>query len=159
MTDVVDETPPPIRAWLSEAAQRSASDLHLVAGYPPIRREHGVMLPMDSPPLDATAVRAALRSICAAEDFARFERERNLDFALEFDAGDPGQGKRAQRFRVNCFYSGEEPGACLRVIPATIPELGWCNFPVTLAERICSLRNGLVVFPVSPVQARRHRWR
>ena len=52
----------PIRRWLIEAAERCASDLHLVAGYPPIRREHGEMVQMDLPPLDAVAVRTALVS-------------------------------------------------------------------------------------------------
>ncbi len=136
----------PIRRWLIEAAERCASDLHLVAGYPPIRREHGEMLQMDLPPLDAVAVRTALVSICSAEDFARFERERNLDFALELNRDDEELGTLAQRFRVNFFYSGESPGVCMRVIPATIPDFSWSNFPVALAEKLSSFRNGLVVF-------------
>jgi twitching motility protein PilT len=129
---------PEIRRWLLEAAERGASDLHLVAGYPPIWREHGELIHVDDSALEAAAVHAALRSICSDDDFAKFERERNLDFAIELG--------EAQRFRVNFFFSGDNPGACIRVIPSRIPEFGWSNFPISLAERIASFRNGLVVF-------------
>lgn len=126
-----------------EAAECGASDLHLVAGYPPIRRLHGELVPVESDVLSGAQVHLALRQICNESAFQDFERNRNLDFALEL----PGEnGKTAQRFRVNLFYSGESPGACIRIIPAIIPDLEWSGFPEMIAHRISSLRNGLVVF-------------
>ncbi len=71
--------------WLWDSADRGASDLHLVAGYPPIRREHGELIPLQEEELDAIVVRDTLRAICPARKFEDFERHRNLDFALELD--------------------------------------------------------------------------
>ncbi|MEE2936604.1 MAG: PilT/PilU family type 4a pilus ATPase [Planctomycetota bacterium] len=135
---------PPIKKWLMEAALDGASDLHLVAEYPPIRREHGELVPVNDECLSAAQVHAALREICVESAFQQFEQHRNLDFALEESGQHPDDPK--QRYRVNLFYSGESPGACIRVIPATIPDLEWSGFPRTLADRITELRNGLVVF-------------
>ncbi len=36
-------------------------------------------------------------------------------------------------------------GACFRVIPATIPDFPWANFPLDLAARLTSFRNGLIL--------------
>ncbi len=130
-----------IRRWLMETAHSGASDLHLVVGYPPIRREHGELILTDREPLTAETVLGALRSICAKSEFDKFTQQRNLDFALELDGNE-----HQQRFRVNLFYSGEQAGACIRVIPAEIPELQWANFPLQLANKIATFRNGLVVF-------------
>ena len=69
------------------------------------------MVQLEHATLDANTLCAALKSICSEEDFARFERDRNLDFAFELDRDDDELGKLAQRFRVNFFYSGESPGA------------------------------------------------
>lgn len=127
-----------------EAASLGASDLHLVADYPPIRREHGELVRITGTNLSASQVHQSLQKICPEESFERFQKQRNLDFALEL----PGEaeGMPAQRFRVNLFYSGESPGACIRVIPAVIPDLEWSGFPVSIADRITEMRNGLVVF-------------
>lgn len=131
-----------IDSWLTEAAARGASDLHLVVGYPPTLRQHGELLPIGHQPLGADTVESSLRHLCSENQFETLMRERNLDFAYEIRQGnDP-----PQRFRVNCFFSGQQPGACIRVIPSKIPDLKWANFPAVIAKKIASLRNGLVVF-------------
>ena len=136
-----------VENWLWEAAQRGASDLHLLAGYPPILRQHGELIPMLEDELDAEAVTESLLAICPKEKFAQFETDRNLDFALELVGDQNSEGvPERQRYRVNFFFSGENPGACVRVIPAVIPDLEWSNFPTSIAERIAGFRNGLVVF-------------
>lgn len=146
-----------IESWLWQAADSGASDLHLVAGYPPIRREHGELIPVDTAEqgmseqgmseLGAEFVEAGLRAICPPSKFESFVAQRNLDFALELARPSPPPGLPArQRFRVNYFYSGEAPGACIRVIPSQIPDFAWSNFPLELAEKLASFRNGLVVF-------------
>ena len=156
---------PPIRQWLLDAAARGASDLHLVSGYAPICREHGDMLQLASDPLSPQSIHAALESICDPIRFEAFQRDRNLDFAFEISDDSPVQQEvtngnsagpfsvaeaqsqsSAHRFRANFFYSGENPGACIRVIPSVIPGFEWSNFPLQLAETIASFRNGLIVF-------------
>ena len=54
--------------------------------------------------------------------------------------------KGGNGFRGNLFYSCENTGACIRVIPNRIPELEENNFPTDLAERLVSYRNGLIIF-------------
>src|SRR6202040_4020577 len=49
------------------------------------------------------------------------------------------------RFRANVFQAGRCLGACLRVVPSTIPDFEWAGFPVALAQRLASLRDGLVI--------------
>lgn len=53
--------------WLWDSADRGASDLHLVAGYPPIRREHGELIPLQEEELDAIVVRDTLCDLPSPE--------------------------------------------------------------------------------------------
>jgi twitching motility protein PilT len=50
-----------------------------------------------------------------------------------------------QRFRANYFMSGQQMGACFRVIPSVIPDFEWAGFPERLAQQLAHLRNGLVL--------------
>ncbi len=132
--------PERLRAWLQMAVQREASDLHVVSGYPPVLRVHGRLDELGSDALDGPAVRALLTPLCPAHAMDRFRDDRNVDFALELVFGD-----RPQRFRVNYFMSGQQMGACFRVIPSAIPTFQWAGFPETLARQIAHFRNGLVL--------------
>jgi len=137
--------------WLSDAAELVASDVHLVEGYPPTRREHGNLVPIADTPLTRSDIEVCLRHICTAEQHEAFVRERNLDFAFTLDqvvetCSVEQANLVAQRFRGNLFYTGDSPGACIRVIPNRVPELHENNFPLDLAERLTSIRNGLIIF-------------
>jgi twitching motility protein PilT len=70
----------------------------------------------------------------------QFKHEKNTDFSLAVTIHD-----QPQRFRANYFYNGQNMGACFRVIPSAIPDFEWANFPVELAERLTSFRNGLIL--------------
>ena len=70
----------------------------------------------------------------------QFRADPNVDFALELPLG---EGTR--RFRVNYFLSGQQMGACFRVIPSAIPDFQWAGFPETLARQLAHFRNGLVL--------------
>lgn len=129
-----------IEAWLLEAAERGASDLHLVPGYRPTLRLHGKLVELDAPELSGPATRASLETLCREDRWEQFQSEKNIDFALERTlAGSP------QRFRANYFVTGESIGACFRVIPSTIPSFEWSGFPYDVAERLAHFRNGLVL--------------
>jgi twitching motility protein PilT len=52
---------------------------------------------------------------------------------------------RLSRFRANVFHTERQLGACLRVVPSTIPDFNWAGFPVTLAQRLAFARDGLVI--------------
>lgn len=131
---------PPIHQWLLRAVDYGASDLHLVEGYPPTLRLHGELLPLEREPLSDIEVRSALAPLLSAPDAEKFQREKNIDFA--FQLPQPGG---VQRFRANYFMSGQQQGACFRIIPAAIPDLNWANFPIDLATRLAHFRDGLVL--------------
>ncbi|MCP4785198.1 MAG: PilT/PilU family type 4a pilus ATPase [Fuerstiella sp.] len=129
-----------ISRWLAQAVESGASDLHLVVGHPPILRLHGELKALDERILDEQFAEAELLPLCPHEQRETFRETRNLDFALRL-ALDGGE----QRFRANYFFSGQHIGACFRVIPSEIPDFDWAGFPYELAERLVSIRNGLVL--------------
>lgn len=132
--------PEPVRRWLTEAVKLGASDLHLVAGHPPVYRVHGDLRESEEARLDDAALRTFLTPLCPDEALQRFEAEKNTDFSLDLP-----MGGRSQRFRVNFFLSNHQIGACFRVIPADIPGFQWAEFPEELAQRLAHFRNGLVL--------------
>lgn len=132
--------PAPLVGWLREAVSKGASDLHLVAGHAPVLRLHGELRRLDEPELDDALLRPLMRAICPDSLFPQFEQQLNLDFSHEEDI----DGSLA-RFRVNLFVSDQSIGACLRLIPSTIPEFHWAGFPPGLSGRLTSFRNGLVL--------------
>jgi twitching motility protein PilT len=117
-----------------------ASDLHVVVGHPPTLRLHGELRPLAAPALAREVAEAALLPYCPERARGEFDRGHNADFALQLEL----QG-RPERFRVNYFVSGENIGACFRLIPSQIPDFDWAGFPRELAERLAHFRNGLVL--------------
>src|SRR5207302_4108320 len=45
----------------------------------------------------------------------------------------------------NLFFVAGQLAACIRVVPADIPDFEWAGFPVELAERLAFARDGLVI--------------
>jgi twitching motility protein PilT len=132
--------PEKLRAWLRRAVEAGASDLHLVAGYPPVLRLHGDLVELGEPPLGGEETRPLLGALCPPEALARLEAQKNVDLSFTLP-----QDGRVRRFRANLFYSGGNLGACLRVVPEAIPDFEWAGFPPALADRLAAVRDGLVV--------------
>lgn len=133
--------PDQLRGWLAEAVESGASDLHVVADHPPVLRVHGDLRELDQvPPLDGEAVREQLVPLCPQHAMDRFRDDRNVDFAFRLALGD-----QDRRFRANYFLSGQQMGACFRVIPSAIPDFEWAGFPEELAGQLAHYRNGLVL--------------
>lgn len=132
--------PPLLLNWLTQAVTAGASDLHLVAGHPPVLRLHGELQPLDEPRLSDDGLRPLLRAVCPKKHFDVFQRDQNVDFSLQILIDD-----RTHRFRMNYFISAQQIGACIRIIPETIPDFEWAGFPRETAERLAHFRNGLVL--------------
>lgn len=129
-------------AWLNNALASSSSDLHLVCGYPPVLRLHGKLVPIANQAILTPDLMAdVLRMVCTEAQNHQFERELNLDYAVEIEIQN-----RPTRFRINLFRSYGATGACLRVIPDSIPDFSWASFPKDIAVRLGSFSNGLVLF-------------
>ncbi|HUE16942.1 MAG TPA: PilT/PilU family type 4a pilus ATPase [Planctomycetaceae bacterium] len=125
---------------LALAVEQGASDLHVVVGHRPTLRLHGRLQELPGAVLTAKSVQSGLLALCPEAARGQFERERNVDFALELElAGRP------RRFRANYFVSGQSLGACFRIIPTEIPDFVWAGFPLELALRLAHFRNGLVL--------------
>ncbi|TVP97719.1 MAG: PilT/PilU family type 4a pilus ATPase [Planctomycetaceae bacterium] len=127
--------------WLLEATRCGASDLHVVAGYPPVLRVHGQLRELPGGPLESESLRRWLLQWLPLPAHERFLTERNADFAMELDR----EGTR-QRYRANYFFAADQIGGCFRVIPDQIPDFDWAGFPFELAERLVAFRNGLILF-------------
>jgi twitching motility protein PilT len=132
--------PEKLRIWLGRTVDAGASDLHLIAGYPPVQRLHGDLVELTEPALESEEIQALLAPLCAPEALARLKNQKNLDFSFEL-ARNGGRG----RFRANLFHTGGKLGACLRVIPSAIPDFAWAEFPQELATRLAFARDGLVI--------------
>jgi twitching motility protein PilT len=132
--------PERLRAWLTRAVQSDASDLHLVAGYPPVLRLHGDLVELAEPPLSGDETHRLLAPLCPADVFARLQGEKSIDLSFELPVG-----SASHRFRANLFHAGGHLAACLRVVPAAIPDFQWTGFPPELARRLAAVRDGLVI--------------
>jgi twitching motility protein PilT len=131
---------PKLRAWLLDAAREGASDVHLVAGHPPMLRLHGCLQPVPGESLTSEQVRGLLLPCAPPHVLPQLEQERNTDFALQLE-----RDGHLQRFRVNIFLGGNVLGGCFRIIPDRIPTYQWAGFPTEVADRLAHFRNGLVL--------------
>ncbi|MCB9530857.1 MAG: PilT/PilU family type 4a pilus ATPase [Myxococcales bacterium] len=119
-----------MKALLTLALEKGASDLHLTVGRPPIFRIAGELHPLRVRPLSDADLRTLLFSILTTTQRSQYELEREIDFALSID--------RETRFRVNAYYQKGKMACALRAIASTIPdpaELGIPDVVVDLASR------------------------
>jgi pilus retraction protein PilT len=110
---------------LTRALRVGASDLHLIAGSPPLFRVHGQLAPDGRlPTLGAGTVRRLLMSLFNHAQRERFDLEHELDFALTVTGG--------QRFRVNAHSQRGTAAASIRLIPSKVPEIESLGLPATV---------------------------
>ncbi|WP_437995935.1 PilT/PilU family type 4a pilus ATPase [Sorangium sp. So ce185] len=113
---------------LAMARDQGASDLHLVAGRPPLLRVGGELVPHGDP-LDPAAVASLLLPRVPARLSPVLEAEGSCDFALDLAA--------LGRFRVNIARHRRGYKGCFRLIARTIPTLASLGLPdaIGLATR------------------------
>lgn len=109
---------------LLEVLERKASDLHLTVGRPPMIRQTGHLVALDSPPLKPTDTRELVYSILTQEQRQRLETDWELDFSYSV----PGRA----RFRVNAFFQRNSLGAAFRLIPVEIKTVDELALPKVL---------------------------
>src|SRR2546430_11876528 len=98
-----------------------ASDLHIVAGQPPILRVHGELERVKYDPLDDENLRAMLYEIAPAQKIKVFEETGDVDFGYEI----PGMA----RFRANFFMQSARCAPVFRQIPTTIVTADHMSMP------------------------------
>ena len=122
-------------ALLDEARALKASDLHVVAGRPPLFRIAGSLGPREHATLSPEQVEALCLPLIPERLRQRFEAEGSCDFALDRDGG---------RYRVNLGRQRTGLKACLRIIPRAVPTLASLGLPESIAKAT-EQHQGLIV--------------
>lgn len=127
---------PKLDQLVGEAIDRSASDLHLIAGVPPAFRVNGDILFADEDALSVEAVTGMAYSLLSNDQRAVFERDWELCISLPHDA--------AGRMRVTLYRRNTHPEMSVRFcgsLSASRQELG---LPAKIDD-LARKPNGLVL--------------
>ena len=102
--------------YLQLVWDRGASDLHLTAGYPPVLRIDGMLVPIEGETkLTPPDVARMIRSLFTEDHWREYLTHKQLDFSFSWQ----GTG----RFRGNAYQQRGAPALALRGIPFTIRTL------------------------------------
>ena len=125
-----------IDAFFKLMNEQGASDLHLVAGQPPMLRITGDIERIKYKVLDNDDLRSMLYEITAEEKVKLFEETGDVDFGYEI----PGLA----RYRANYFMQRNGIGAVFREIPSNILTAEQLGLP-TVVSKLASLPRGLIL--------------
>jgi twitching motility protein PilT len=131
-----DAQPLIIDAYLQALLEQGASDLILSAGAPPTIRKDGVLVPIAREALRPDQIEHMAREVLAAERWARFQGQGDLDFSLNW--------KGQARFRINAFRQRGSVGLALRLIPYQIPNFDQLGVP-PVVRGLTRLGQGLIL--------------
>lgn len=121
---------------LKAAVKQNASDLHVVAGSPPVLRVDGKMVRVKAGDLTTDQTRQICYSILTDAQKSRFEATKELDFSFGI--------KSMARFRANLFFQRGAVSGVFRRIPIEIPDIDLLGFPPIVAE-VVNYPSGLVL--------------
>jgi twitching motility protein PilT len=126
-----------IETLLRKLVERSASDLHLRVGEPPILRTHGEMIRLeDAAPLNNDQLERMILSIMPERNKREFNDANDSDFAHEIEG--------VARFRSNVLRDRKGIAAVFRVIPATVVTVEQMGITPEV-QKLCYLTKGLVL--------------
>ena len=121
---------------LKAAYEANASDIHLIAGQPPVIRVHQVMTPMNFPVIAPDDAKAFVKQMASPEAFITFEKNKDADFSFFVDG--------LARYRVNAHMQRGKVGLAMRMIKTKVPPLSALSLPEVIA-RLTYLPRGLVL--------------
>jgi len=113
-----------------------ASDLHLRVDVPPVFRINGDLKRTKLPDVIQDDMVEMLHQMLTESQRERFDRELELDFALQLQSG--------ERYRVNLFHQKETFAAAFRLIDTKIPNFDELNLPAVI-RTISDQHRGLVL--------------
>lgn len=125
-----------IHKLFKEVSERSASDLHLVIGRPPVLRINGDLVETEHSVLSAEAVRELVYELLTESQRERVETHLDLDFGYEL--------QDTARFRANVFHQQRGLGAAFRLIPSRILTLEELGMPV-IVRKLADATSGLIL--------------
>ncbi len=125
-----------IKELFRTAAERKASDLHLVVGLPPILRIDGNLKFLEKKnKITFREMEQMIFSLLNKKQKERFVSNRELDLGLEIDGF---------RFRVNLHFEKGNIGLVARVISDKIPTLEEIDMP-KIVYKLLELEQGLII--------------
>ena len=125
-----------VDAFFKLMHEQGASDLHLVAGQPPMLRIVGDMERVKYAVLDNDELRAMLYEITPEDKIKVFEETGDIDFGYDI----PGLA----RYRANLFMQKNGVGAVFREIPDEISTVEQLGLP-SVVSKLATLPRGLVL--------------
>src|SRR6266542_5363759 len=129
---------------LIEMARRGASDLHIIAGSPPVFRVGGRLARAEAAPLAGDEVQSILTELMTSRVRESIENGGSADFSLRLSNPVSDDDRRSWRFRVNIHRQRGTLAAAIRALPSAIPTINELNLPLTLADLVKPTR-GLVL--------------
>ncbi|MBI2167557.1 MAG: type IV pilus twitching motility protein PilT [Candidatus Omnitrophica bacterium] len=96
-------------AYIKEALEKGASDIHFAVGRPPTYRIHGELVSAGPRPLTSEETEALAKEIITEAHRKRIEEVGGVDFGFSF--------KDKARIRVSCFKERGNFGLALRPLP------------------------------------------
>jgi twitching motility protein PilT len=122
--------------FLTNALQRSASDMVFIAGSPVMLRVNGGLTPDAGLPLSGENIRDILLPLLTSSQLNELQEQKCLDFCFVRSS--------IGRFRANFHYQRGTLAAALRVLPEQIPSLESLHLPAALTM-LAERRQGLVL--------------
>lgn len=117
--------------------QREASDLHLLANFPPTIRINGDLLPVTgTEQLTNEDIQSLVMPILAQGHKEQLTRFMDVDFGMDF--------KNTGRFRINIYHQAGTLAASFRLIPKKLRQLEQTGLPETIGK-ITDLKQGLIL--------------
>lgn len=126
-----------IKNLLQATVDTKASDLHIIAGIPPILRIDGELHPvLNTEVLTPVSISELLKGILSSDQLSKISVDKEIDFSLPFS--------EKARFRVNVYTQKASIAAAFRSIPVDIPEINSLGVP-NVVRTFATLRQGLVL--------------
>ena len=125
-----------VNELLKAVVKNKASDLHLVAGLPPIMRIAGDLQEVRGKPLAGREIQAMAFAMLDKGTQDKFLRDKELDVGYSLPSG--------ERFRVNLHFEKGAVSVAARAIPRNIPDLDEIGLREA-AKKFTGLPHGLVL--------------
>ncbi|MFH1112266.1 MAG: type IV pilus twitching motility protein PilT [Patescibacteria group bacterium] len=119
-----------------EAKEAGASDLHLVAGRPPIIRLHGELKPLDYPEMTPKKIEELIMVLLNPAQKDKFLTQMDLDISYQI--------KDLTRFRINLHFERNNMGMVARVIPSQVPTMEEIEMPPVVYD-VTRMDYGLIL--------------
>ena len=121
--------------WMTK---NDASDLFILAGFPPAVKVHGELMPIPgAPKIIPEQSHLLVTSVMNSTQYTEFEKTKECNFAISI--------AQIGRFRVNALQQRASAGMVIRIIRTTIPNLAELKVPAILGDLVMAKRGLLIM--------------